>query len=550
MRVKYLLLVIVILAAILRLVGLSSRPVGFTQDEASFGYDAYSILLTGKDQWGVTFPLALRSFGDYKLPLYSYLAIPSVAIFGLNEFATRLPSAVIGILAIVAVYLLARRLTKKESVALMSALLLTVSPWHISLSRGAFEANLTSFFLPLGIWAWLVSIEKPKYSWVWGLILGLNLFSYHSARILTLVLVATLLGLEFIKTKKITAKVGMVVFSGFFALILSTYLLGAGSRIQDVSILNPTDHWAGMANQRYQAIVSGMPAYVARVFSNKFVFVTREFIGSYLSYLSPTFLFVQGAGEWTYGMVPGWGVMYLVEICFLLFALLKLAQGKSFEKAGILILWIFLSPIPAALSKGPGFAANRVAVMMPAIQIISAFGAVGLYEELRKSWPESRYKLVGASVVIFLTLVLFFLEAYVFLAPWGGAKPMHYGVKQIMEVVQTHEPEYDKVILSRSLSVPQIWVGFYLKVDPKVYQLASDDWLRYENEGLPFVDQLGDYSLGKYQFTGIDINKLKGSSGILLVGRPEEFASGVHVLESVNYPDQTPAYLLVDSKAL
>jgi len=85
-------------AFLLRIVGLSSYPVGFTQDEAGLGYDAYSLLLTGKDQWGKSWPLVFRSFGDFKLPLYSYLAIPSVAAFGLNEFSTRLPNALVGTL--------------------------------------------------------------------------------------------------------------------------------------------------------------------------------------------------------------------------------------------------------------------------------------------------------------------------------------------------------------------------------------------------------------------------------------------------------------------
>jgi 4-amino-4-deoxy-L-arabinose transferase-like glycosyltransferase len=111
---KFLIALVFLLGFILRIVNISSRPVGFTPDEASFGYDAYSILKTGKDQWGKPFPLVLRSFGDSKLPLYTYLTIPSVFLFGLNEFAVRLPNAIIGSLAVIIVYLLVKELFSEK----------------------------------------------------------------------------------------------------------------------------------------------------------------------------------------------------------------------------------------------------------------------------------------------------------------------------------------------------------------------------------------------------------------------------------------------------
>jgi 4-amino-4-deoxy-L-arabinose transferase-like glycosyltransferase len=156
-------------ALILRLVALGRYPAGFTADEAAQGYMAYSILKTGKDEWGVRLPLAPRSFGDFKPPLQTYLMIPSIAVFGLNEFAVRLPSAILGILGVLGVYLLASELFRMKIVrinpnnlSLLSSLLLAISPWHISLSRGAFEANLTTFFLPLGFYFFLRGISKPK----------------------------------------------------------------------------------------------------------------------------------------------------------------------------------------------------------------------------------------------------------------------------------------------------------------------------------------------------------------------------------------------------
>ncbi len=180
-----LLIVIIFFAFILRIVSLSSFPTGFTQDEAALGYDAYSLLETGKDQWGEAFPLSFRSFGDFKMPLYTYLAAPSVHIFGLNVFAVRLPNALFGTLTVLATFLMVYELTKRKNFALISSLFMAISPWATSLSRGAFEANLTAFFIPIGVWAFYKAIKSPRWIWVAACSFGLNIFSYHSARLFT-----------------------------------------------------------------------------------------------------------------------------------------------------------------------------------------------------------------------------------------------------------------------------------------------------------------------------------------------------------------------------
>ena len=88
---KAFLIVIFLLAFTLRFWQLGQNPPSLDWDEASLGYNAYSLFKTGADEYGNKWPLAIRSFGDYKPPLYTYLTIPSVAIFGLNEFAIRFP---------------------------------------------------------------------------------------------------------------------------------------------------------------------------------------------------------------------------------------------------------------------------------------------------------------------------------------------------------------------------------------------------------------------------------------------------------------------------
>ena len=93
MRISKAIFPIILLAAVLRLTAFGHNPPGVYLDEAAQGYNAYSLLRTGKDEYGKSWPVFLRSFGDYKMPLYAYLTVPSVKIFGLDSFSTRFVSA-------------------------------------------------------------------------------------------------------------------------------------------------------------------------------------------------------------------------------------------------------------------------------------------------------------------------------------------------------------------------------------------------------------------------------------------------------------------------
>ena len=109
-RILILLAFIIIVASILRLWQLGKVPSSPDWDEVALGYNSYSIMQTGRDEYGKFLPIILRSFDDYKPALYSYLTIPSILIFGLNVFAVRLPSAIFGILAVIATYFLVKEL--------------------------------------------------------------------------------------------------------------------------------------------------------------------------------------------------------------------------------------------------------------------------------------------------------------------------------------------------------------------------------------------------------------------------------------------------------
>jgi len=341
----------------------------------------------------------------------------------------------------------------------------------------------------------------------------------------------------------------ILIFFLLIILALYTVFSGGGSRAADITIFNPTDKWVGLFERRYEAVFEGFPNSQARFFNNKPLYVTDRFINNFATYVSPQFLFTQGPNEWTYGMIPGRGVLYLFEILFVIASVWFLVR-YGFRKSRaltLIIVWLLIAIIPAALTKGSGFAGNRAATMMPALQILSSFGALVLWTGFRNR-INNRVALMGAvtfSFIIFISF-LYFLEDYRFHAPRGGAEGMLFGRKEAVEFAAAKTDNYEQIIFSRSLSEPQIFVAFFSKWDPADYQKESTDWLRYEDENLTFVDQLGTYNLGKYIFKNITFNEDAKIPGVLLIGKPDEFPHETPVLKTIYLPNKNRTILIFD----
>ncbi|MDO8340400.1 MAG: glycosyltransferase family 39 protein, partial [Candidatus Woesebacteria bacterium] len=467
---KWILPLILALSFLLRVIALDKFPVGFTPDEASFGYDAYSILKTGKDQWGNAFPLVLKSFGDYKAPIYAYLTIPSVFIFGLTKFAVRLPNALIGTLAIYVLYLLSNKFFFNKKYSILITFLLAISPWHIMMSRGAFEANLITLFLPLGIYLFL--IEKYYLSMI---AFGINMFTYHSAKLITpLILVLLLVFFKNNLSKKIFKP--LLVFGLFVILTIYTFNLGAGARIAERSITNSA--LEDGAKAKIVLIQNGMNPTLAKLLHNKYQVIASRFINNYLQYFSPRFLVLDGPAETTYGMIKGFGVLSYIEIFGLFLFIINFNKFKDKKIIYFLILWLLISPLPASLSTGVGYAANRAVSMIPVLQILAG---IGLYK-LIESNKNAKY-LLGL-VVIFGFIVFF--QKYLIESPTKSADGMLSGNLEKAVEITNNSDKFDEIIVSKTLSEPHIYIAFAGKIDPKFYQEETKFW-NFEEIGVNWV---------------------------------------------------------------
>lgn len=552
---KLVVLLIVSVAVLLRVVNLGLLPSGFTPDEASFGYDAYSILKTGSDQWGHFMPLVLESFGDFKAPLYAYLLLPFIYLFGLSETIVRLPNALLGATATYVAYLLTVEIItwlkkeakidylklKAEVFGALASFFVAISPWHVMMSRGGFEANLTTFFLPLGTYLFLRGLrtEDDKYLPISALIFGLNLFSYHSAKLITplsIIISIVFLWKYFVKTKPISRYLFLGI-TGFFVLVsIYTFTIGSGARAKEINIMNGT--LLAAFEKRQELIESGVNPLVARILNNKYQVLVQRFIDNYSQYFSYQFFISRGPAETTYGMIPGIGIGNFLELVGVVGFLVLLFRNTKSRIILILVLLLLVSPVPAALTTGPGYAANRAVSMNVFLQIIYALGFMQIYSGIK---TRSGYSTYFLGMVVLLEIVFggVSLLKYYHLSPIVGASGMLYGRLNAVRQITWGE----KVIMDTSLSEPHIYVAFANKVDPRKYQMFSRDW-KYKDIGVNWVDQMPEYSLGNYTFK--DIKYPESSFKGTLVGKPTDFGD-VRFNFVVNYPNGEPAVYLLKS---
>jgi len=228
-------------------------------------------------------------------------------------------------------------------------------------------------------------------------------------------------------------------------------------------------------------------------------------------------------------MIPGRGVMYSIELVFILAFIVALIKTK-YPPLILLGLLLLIAPIPAAFSKGLGHATNRSAVMIPVLAIITAVGLDYVGSMFKK-----HQKLFTAAVVMaYVVSLTFFLEDYVYHAPKINAPAMSYGWAELMPRLKGIAVEYDQVQISRSLSEPHIFVAFYLPIPPREFQKEIQKYSDF-NANYKFFDQMSGVEFGKYWFGDIRPQD-PVSKSTLFVGPPDQFPIDHPEYFHIDYP--------------
>lgn len=545
---KFLLIAIILIAFAMRFYKVTEIPPSLNWDEVSIGYNAYSILKTGKDEWGKFLPVHFKSYGEYKLPAQIYFSIPAISIFGLNELGVRITPVIYGTLTVLIMFFLGRLLFQSTLAGLTSSFLLAISPWHIQLTRASFESSFATFWIVLGVWLFIKALHKSKWL-VFSIIpFAVSVFTYNAARIFTplfLVVNFILYKKELIKSKKFV--VLSIVFFIILLLPITPYIF-SGERSSRYKLVSITDDPGLIPRINENRGNSSLPQPLPRLIHNKVTYISFYFARNYLSHFSPQFLFISGAPHKQHH-VQNMGELYLFQAPFLIIGLLGLSFLRNKYK-GLLLSWLFLGIIPVSVTGDSIPHALRTLQVVPVYQLLSAFGLLIFFRWIKK------YSLLikGATFVIFAGIVCvsigYYLNQYYNVYPKNYSRDWQYGYKQVVDYISQHKEEYDEIVFSRHYGEPHMFTLFYLNYDPAKYQ-NNPNLVRFETNNWAWVlkfDKLYFPDLGDKGTQQQDILKQYKDKKMLLIGKNGDFLYGGRKLKQINFLDGTTAFEIIDNK--
>lgn len=459
---KYIILIfIVVVAFFFRFYKLSTLPVSLSHDEVAIGYNAFSILETGKDEYGRTLPILFRSFEDYKLPGYIYSTVLSESVFGPTPFAVRFTSAFLGVMTVLVFFFFVKKILEgsvshQEKLALLAAFLLAISPWHINFSRAAFEANGSLFFIVAGMTFLLYALKKPFFYFPSAVFLVLSVYFYYTSRIFLPIVILVFFFMHKEQILKYKKKVLLSVVLGVI-LFLPIFITGFNdglSRINQVSIFNDKT----LTNPYSEEIVSQNNSLTSRLIFNRRFAHLQSFSDSYLRNFAPDFLFVTGTGPT--------GLAYIWEAPFFFFGLIKSFSLKTKNK-WVIFAWFLSAPLAAGLTVGQPNALRTLANIPPLI-IYTSLGIYFLFSTklVKKYFLPS----ITAFLIIVFIFTLRFYGLYFNYNPKFTAKDWGDGSSQMVSYVNEVKNQYDTIYITGANWRPYIYYLFYSKYDPHKYQ--------------------------------------------------------------------------------
>ncbi|HSX40260.1 MAG TPA: phospholipid carrier-dependent glycosyltransferase [Candidatus Saccharimonadales bacterium] len=536
------LFLIVFLAAFLRFYRLDSVPPSMYWDEVSQGYNSYSILKTGRDEHAELFPLArFAAFGDYKAPVYIYADVPFIAILGKNTLAVRFPSALFGTLTVLAAFFLVLELfsSSKNKIlpGLLAAFFLSISPWHIQLSRAAYEANIATFFTVAGVFLFLRSIRTKSWMFVLSAVsFVLAFYAFNSHRVFIPLFVLFLFALfrkELWTMKKYVIVAGIISFIVFIPFLQYLKTPESKLRFNEVNIFSNAD----IVKQSNQWIAEDSNSAAGKVLHNRRVLFGLLYAKHYFDFFDPKYLFFTGDGNPRFSLQDN-GELYLWELPLLLAGVYLLCRKRNRE-ALLIFGWFLLAPVAAATARETPHAL-RSETFIPTYEIIMASGMVGILGGVRRFGGKVKYlAFVGFGII---GIVSFYIFVHDYFVHYGViySYQWQYGYEQAVQKVEKIKSGYDEVVFTTAYGRPYIYVLFYGNTAPNQYW--KDSTVTRDVFGFYTVSKLGKYVFRDHMLDSSD----KGKK-VLYVGAPNEIPSNFKKIDEVKFLDGGGAFVIAQN---
>ncbi len=460
-------------ALCLRLFNLGQLPAIMHRDELAIAYNAFSIIETGKDEWGTPWPLVFKSFGDYKLPVMVYSTALGIKLFGLNQFGARFMAALLSSLAVPLAYFFVKELFRSRRLALMVSLLLAFSFWHLHNSRNIYEPVVSLTFTIPSYWALFKAAKAGRYLWVSLFFFWFSIWIYNTALIIFVPLFLSWLVYSWKNFSSRLKKVWLLGFLAMLVIVLSyVYLtMGITSGKSQTTIFFSQQLVDENKARLHRFWISGVPLYPILVNGERTMQIVYHFYQSYVMAFSPVYLFFSGGNNSWHNLTRiDLGDINPVLLPLALMGLVFLIKEIKKPASVFLLLLLVLAPLPSALTvDSPN--TNRLIDLHFIVEIMAAVGFVLAMQQIKS---RLRPAMMTLTAFAYLVLTAQFLSRYFLIYNKSLHPDWHEGFDQLMKRVDLEKGNYDQVIVDTQVPAAYIYYAFYAQYPPeKLQQLPS-----------------------------------------------------------------------------
>ena len=442
--------VLLIAAAIPRLIALDRAPLGLNQDEACNGYDAYSLAQTGRDQHGNRWPIVIQAFNDYRMPLYDYSLVPIVAMFGLKASTVRLGAALWSIADLAAIAILGWVMFGARGGA-AAILIAALTPWHFHTSRFGHEAITSAATVS---WATTCFMLWHRRRWSGWLILsaaffGLSLYSYSITKLFVPLWILVLATFHWrdIRRSPVLVLIAAVI-GGVLAAPQMLLLVHEGARMQ--ARFNQISAFGG----------DGWTSDAA-----------WDVLSGVFNHFDLNFLFVHGQpGHFAEMLhVPGFGQLLASQAVMIVLALCSAYDRRYRKPLALLLCWVIAAALPPAMTLPVPHELRNILAITP-WTLLSVLGLVFLLD-LAAAPLLARQIVAGLLIIATLWQGTQLITTYFGSYARFAARSYQYGMEQVVHAIQQSSHDSNEpVVITQKMNQPYIYVLFYGPYPPARFQ--------------------------------------------------------------------------------
>lgn len=490
MNSKLVILLILCVSIFLRFYNLGAIPSGLTNDEAGAIYNSYSIWKTGYDVTGKFLPLSINLDNSFS-PVYIYSNAPFVGILGLSIFSGRLLFAFCGICTTILLFFLTKKLFKNTKIAILSMLVIAVSPWHLQISRSVYDATIALFFILFTIYIFISKAKNGNILWSLPTFI-LAFYSYHATKIYLFFLIPVLIFLYWqylIHRKKELFIFIMSAFIIFFS-FLFVFKTQNVTR-EDVFLVNDIKSATMIVN--WEREKNTAPIFLRNLLSNKPLYFLRVVRENYLEAFSPQFLFLYGETGGLSGIYGTLfrGTMYIIELPLLILGFIFLLSLKDKKIKYLLLCSILIAPLPSAFTIDKTYVMRSI-MLLPFLSIVVGCGIYYLLFSLKKLNTIIKVLIVISFISWYCFLVVEYLYQYHFRYNIYGAESWFRSSRDLAEYIGNNKEEFRNIYVVNPGNMFLFQYGIYNKIRPEVIQKAWNSQSPKKIENVWFISDCID----------------------------------------------------------